>query len=327
MLLDFVERPEFIKDCLGMDHLKKDLYSFLKTGNCPHLLFIGPPGCGKNTFAYAFAREYLGRPISINTEEGDHDYKEINCSLLTGVDTIREVISDFLKTMSNTFRDGVRLKKILFLNEFEKLSDVAKGALKVEIEKYENNVIVIFATNYENAIKEDALASRLCTYRFKRCTHSELKDWFIGKANKYDVNFKPESLVDDIVDFYNGDMRRMLIDCLEALRGYPQTTGLAGNDDTGTYGIWIKKEDLHKIYENSTENYADQVVKSSDPKATWTRLWKDDYFDNRKFLEDYMKFLGGNYSKIFAKIDSRLRRGCNDMIQMCALFDIIGEMR
>lgn len=316
MNLDHTERPKTLEDCVGMDHLKRDMRSFVKTGNPPNMLFVGPPGIGKNTFAYCFATLYFGREISLDTEDGDHDYKEINCSLFTGVDTVREIISDFLSTKANTIRDGVRLKKILFLNEFEKLSNVAKGALKVEIEKAEKNVITIFATNYENAIKEDALASRLCTYRFKRATHDDLVEWFIKTAKKHNVWFKNLGLVNDIVNNYKGDMRAMLVDCLEALRGYEES-------EDGK--IWIDKQDLPKIYEESTENYAKQVLQSSTPKKTWVRLWKQDYFDNRKFLEDFMILMNGKYSRIFAKIDSRLRRGCNEMIQMMALFDMIGD--
>jgi len=313
MNLDREERPKYLKDCLGMDHLKKDLRAFIKTGNPPNILFVGPPGLGKNTFAYAFSTEYLGREITLDTEDGDHDYMEINCSLLTGVDTVRELISDFLKTKGQTIRDGVRLKKILFLNEFEKMSDVAKAGLKVEIEQRANNVVVFFATNYESAIKELALGSRLATYRFKKPKDSELKKWFIEKANKHGVQFKSEDIVDDIVKKYKGDMRAMLIDCLEALRGYDNKI--------------IDKDDLVKVYEDDTRNYAVQVFNSDNPKQKWISLWKEEFFDNKRFLEDYMELVGGKYSRVFAKIDSRLRRGCSDLIQMGALFDIIGETK
>jgi len=93
--LDIKYRPTCLDEVVGHEDLKRDLRAFLKTRDVPHLMFIGPPGIGKNCVAYAFASEYFGRRISLDTEDGDVDYKEFNASMERGIDTVRDSIEDF----------------------------------------------------------------------------------------------------------------------------------------------------------------------------------------------------------------------------------------
>lgn len=316
--LDYDERPRTFEDIVGHEKVIKDLKSYIKTGNIPHIMLAGPGGIGKNCIAQAFATEYFGRLITIDTGDKDPDYYEFNCSLWTGIDTIRNEISEILKTKSSTVRDGIRLKKIIFLNEFEELSDKAKRGLKSEIEVWAKNAIIIGATNYYEKIKEEALTTRWKLFKLKPPKIKEVSEWFIKTAYKYNVVFEPIDLVPEIAQHYKCSLRSMLIDCLEALRGYPKF---------GDGLIHIKKDDLYQIYSDDSYNYAKKVYDSPDPKRTWVQLWKQEYLDNRKFLEDYMELCGGKHSRLFAKIDSRLRRGCNPMIQMTALFDMIEQQR
>lgn len=317
MNLDRKFRPNRIEDVIGHNDIKEDLKSYLRTGDPPHMMFVGPPGIGKNTLAYAFATEYLGRDISLNTEEGDRDYKEINASKDRGIDVVREVIQEFAETDSNTYtEDGKRIKRICILDEVDSTTKQFQLAMRSIMEKYEYNCIFILLMNNINGIVEEALFSRCSVFIFTPPNVDIVADYFKGLAYKVGVHFTSDELIKSMIKHYKCDMRRMLVDCLEALRGYTHKT----IEKYGEAYILIDEEDLWKIFKHDTQSYAIQIFNSGMPRDTFRKLWEKENFDVRRLLADYHKLLDYQYSRIFAKVDSRLRRGCNEMIQMSYLF-------
>ncbi len=317
MNLDRKFRPTSIDGVIGHDNIKKDLKSYIKTGDPPHMMFVGPPGIGKNTLAYAFATEYLGRPITVDTEEGDRDYKEINASKDRGIDVVREVIQEFAETDSNTYDDnGKRIKRVCILDEVDSTTKQFQLAMRSIMEKYEYNCIFILLMNNINGIVEDALFSRCSLFIFNPPDYRLVAKYFEGLAMKEDVYFETPDLVVAIVKHYKSDMRRMLVDCLEALRGYNHKI----KEQLGEKYILIDQADLWKIFEHDTMSYAKQIYNSKFPKDAFRSLWEKENFNVRRFLSDYHRLMEYQSSRIFAKVDSRLRRGCNEMIQMSYLF-------
>ncbi len=307
MNLDIKYRPQRLADVVGHEDLKRDLRSFLKTRDVPNMMFIGPPGIGKNCIAYSFASEYLDRRISLDTEDGDIDYKEFNASMDRGIDTVRDSIEDFALLPG---QDGNKV--IIFLDEADSMTYPAQLALKSVVEKRERNCIFIFSLNNEDGIKVDALKSRCYKYHFKPPKKSDIVKWFLGISNKEGVKFENGKLVDKIVEHYKGDMRAMLIDCLEALKGLP-------NKDN------ITKEDLFKIYKEDTKSFAKLVFDSDDMKKRFLDLWKRENFNVRRFLLEFQELRNWKNSDIAAKIDARLRAGGSERLQMCYYFDMIGD--
>ena len=305
MNLDIKYRPTCLNEVVGHENIKKNLRSFLKTRNPPHLMFIGPPGVGKNCMAYSFASEYFGRKISLDTENSDNDYKEFNASMDRGIDIVRDDIEDFARLPAENGE-----KVIIFLDEADSMTYPAQLALKSVVEKREKNCIFIFSLNNENGIKVPALKSRCDKYYFKPPTDVEIAKWFVGICEKEGIGFEHSDLVFDIVKHYKGDMRAMLIDCLEALVGYT-------NKDR------ITKEDLFKIYQEDTKKFSDLVFESGDMKKRFLEVWRRENFNVRKFLEDLFVLLGYKHSKIFARVDANLRAGGSERLQMCYLFDVI----
>lgn len=306
MNLDIKYRPKNLDEVVGHKDLIRDMRSFLKTRNVPNMMFIGPPGVGKNCVAYAFATEYFGRRISLDTEDGDVDYKEFNASMDRGIDTVRDSIEDF--AMSS----GEVEKRICFLDEADSMTYPAQLALKSVVEKREKNCVFIFSLNNEDGIKVNALKSRCYRYHFKPPSKPEIVEWFVDKCQKEGVSFEDGSLIDKIVDHYKGDMRAMLIDCLEALIGHP-------NKDC------ITKEDLFKIYKEDTKSFAQLVFDSSDWKKRFIELWRKENFNVRRFLEEFQELRDWKNSKIAAIVDANLRAGGSERLQMCYYFDTIGE--
>lgn len=306
MNLDRELRPTTFEDYISSNNegIVEDVKGFLETGDPPHFIFVGPPGCGKNTLYWIFASLFLGREISIDTEEGDREYTEINASKEGGIDTVRTDITDFSSFVIRNHR------KCCLIDEFDGSSKQMQMALKHVIEANEDKCHFCFIMNDDSAVI-DAIFSRCYIAYFKRPKKQDITQWFIEKSYLKGVQFEDLSLVSDIVDYYGGDFRRMLTDCLESLRG------------RAFDGRKINKEDLWKIYEGDTRGVAQKVFDSESPIDTWAKYWKEDNFDNRRFLVDYMKLFYGKNAPLFAKIDSRLRRGCNPMVQMSALFSVL----
>ena len=307
MNLDIKYRPENLDEVVGHKPLKRDLRAFLKTRNPPHLMFIGPPGVGKNCVAYAFASEYFGRRISLDTEEDDKDYREFNASMDRGIETVRDSIEDFALCFAE---DGE--KRIIFLDESDSMTYPAQLALKSVVERRERNCIFIFSLNNENGIKVPALKSRCYKYWFKPPPDDEITEWFMKIAFKEGVGFKHLGLVAKIVEHYKGDMRAMLVDCLEALVGLP-------NKDC------ITEEDLFKIYQEDTKSFAQLVFESGDMKKRFIELWRKENFSVRKFLEQLQELREWKNSRIAAIVDANLRAGGSERLQMCYYFDMIGD--
>ena len=310
MNLDIKYRPKDLSEVVGHENLKRDLRAFLKTRNPPHLMFIGKPGIGKNCMAYAFATEYFGRRISLDTEDDEYDYKEFNASMDRGIETVRDKIEDFAMLFA---KDGE--KRIIFLDEADSMTYQAQLALKSVVERREKNCIFIFSLNNENGIKVPALKSRCYKYWFKPPTDLEIAMWFDDIATKEGVGFKEDiehKMVYDIVSHYKGDMSAMLIDCLEALTGLPNKN-------------CITEEDLFKIYQEDTKSFAKLVFESGDMKKRFIELWRKENFNVRKFLEQLQELREWKNPRVAAIVDANLRAGGSERLQMCYYFDIIGD--
>ena len=269
-------------------------------------MFIGPPGVGKNTLYWIFATKFLGREITIDTEDGDREYLEVNAGKEGGIETVRNEIAEFA---SFVVRDH---KKCCLIDEFDNPTYPMQMALKHVIEHHADKCHFCFIMN-EDAKIIPALRSRCYVAYFTVSDVNELATYFLNIAHKENVEFEDPNVVLDIVEYYKGDLRSMLVDCLEALIGRTMD------------GSKATKLDLWKIYERGTKSIAKKIFDSDNKIDLWANLWKAEGFDNRKFLVDYMKLYKGNRAKFFAKIDSRLRRGCNPMIQMSALFSVLGD--
>jgi len=305
MNLDRKYRPNKIESVVGHDEIKKFLKAYLTTKEPPHMMFVGPPGIGKNTMAYAFATEYFGRPISVDTENKDRDYLELNASKNRGIDTVREIIEDFASTDSN-----YEMKRIIFLDEAEGTTKDYQMALRSIMEKWEHNCIFILSLNDKSGIVIPALFSRCVLFEFKPPKTPLVMEWLKNIALKEGICFESDELINDIVLYYKKDMRRILIDCIEGLRGFP-------NKDR------ITQDDLSRIFDFSSKSIAMQVFESEYPLKKFIEFWEKEPFDERNFLREYFVLLEYNYPRIFAMVDSRLRDGCNPMIQMAYLFSEI----
>ena len=143
-------RPTTIADCILPASVKEQFKSFISQGEIPHLMLYGPPGTGKTSAARALCAE-LGVEVMF-----------INASLESGIDTLRNKITQFASTISLT-----SAKKVVILDEADYTNPQSfQPALRGFIEDFSNNCRFIFTCNFKNRIIEP-LHSRCSGVDFK----------------------------------------------------------------------------------------------------------------------------------------------------------------
>jgi DNA polymerase III delta prime subunit len=123
-------RCQQLKDYICTDDIRTFVQSILTSGELPHLLLEGIGGTGKTNLAQVIANEL------------DLDQLYINGSLETSIDTIRYKVQQFVMTCS--LMGG---KKIVIIDECDRMSIQAMESLKVLVEQAESNARFIFCTN------------------------------------------------------------------------------------------------------------------------------------------------------------------------------------
>jgi len=213
-------RPRNLEEIIHHENIKTVLRRMIKNRTTQHMIFWGMPGVGKTSLVYAFASEYFGKYISLRSNE--EDYKELNASNSRGIDVIRNFVTDWMSTPSNSYDDkGNLLKRILVLDEADKLTADAQAILRVPLEKYQDNCIVFLLMNHLEGIKEDALLSRCVTFKVDPIPPSKMYSRFMEITRQEGVEFETWELVMDILSHerYQGDFRRVLNDTLQKLVG------------------------------------------------------------------------------------------------------------
>lgn len=126
-------RPTTLDEMILPDSIRDELQGYIEKNDIPNLMFYSPGGMGKTTAAKVLV-EALGM-----------DTLEINGSLDTSVEVVRDKIMKFASTVSlmNSSQN-----KCIFVTEADGFSNEAKNSLKNLIEKFESNVRIIFDTNH-----------------------------------------------------------------------------------------------------------------------------------------------------------------------------------
>lgn len=231
-------RPKSLEDII----LPERIVERFKNGVTKNYIFYSKPGRGKTTLARILIGKYTK----------DKNYIEINASLDTSIEILRNKIENFCRTIPMLESDDPI--KYVFLDEAEKMSSALQQGLKAFIEHYHQNVRFILTTNDYSKIFE-GLISRFTSVNFDDYDQEEEKQNKIHIYNKImkdiapkeDIKITKEELISIITKKYP-DIRSII----NELQDFKEV----GHISTGHSNInsKLKLETYNIIYDNSV-NY------------------------------------------------------------------------
>ncbi len=237
-------RPKKMEDLILPERIKKQF----EKGVSKNFIFYGTYGIGKTSLARILIGKYTK----------DKPYIEINSSLHTSIDTLRDQIDKFCKTVPMMESDNGDDLKYVFLDEFEKVSPSYQEAFKAFVEHYHENVRFILSTNHMSKITEAIKKSRFTSINFDCQSKEEEKLLKTTLYHKIMTDVGPNEglkldrdVVISIINKRFPDLRSVYNDIQDIIDlGTPSTEGVVNNSNRNDLYdiIYDKSADYEKIY-------------------------------------------------------------------------------
>lgn len=132
------------------------------------------------------------------------DYLIINSSDERGIDTIREKINIFARSLSSLSGN----KRCIFLDEADSLTKVAQDSLRNLMETYSDNCFFIFSANDVNKII-DPIKSRCSLINFEKPNKLDILVRLTEICDNEQVQYQDDD-ISKLIDHYYPDMRSMI---------------------------------------------------------------------------------------------------------------------
>jgi replication factor C subunit 2/4 len=170
-----VYAPKSLDEVVGNSDLVKILQQYILIGNIPNILLTGPHGTCKKTLVNLLLSEHFGTDIKdftltidgavergkefVSASEGDSSFNIINfCKLVKKIP------------------DGK--KRVVFINNFDKMTTEAQNALRRVIEIYTNTVFILICDDSNNTGRPEdvieAIQSRCVPFHTSPLTDDEI---------------------------------------------------------------------------------------------------------------------------------------------------------
>lgn len=247
-------RPKKIEDIILLPRIR----NYFESGVNGNYIFYGNYGTGKTSLARILIGKYTK----------DKAFLEINSSLYTSIDVLRNEIENFCKVQPMMdFNSDV---KYIFLDEFERVSPQFQDAFKAFIEKYNNNVRFIITTNHINKIT-DGIKSRIPQLNFdcqdlneekylKQEIFKRIKNVILKEENQ---EIPKENLI-SIINKKFPDFRSVIVE----VQNYLQTGGESHSSQNisnklklDLYNIlYDKSVDYEKVYHFLMSNFGAEKI-------------------------------------------------------------------
>ena len=280
-------RPKSFKQLI----LLKRIDDLFKNGIQTNYIFHGTQGTGKSSLAKILCNKKLSL--------------EINASVHTSIDQLRDVIIPFVNKLNFDF--GKDEMKIIFLDEFEKASEEYQKALKAYIEEVSSRARFIFVTNHLNDVYSE-LADR-CTKICFDPLNSEERDFLKSKYNTYlKAVCKAENikLDDEIINKIINKCFPSLRSSIQFLQDFKISNNLNIFNDASTYYLETfnfvldGNTDINATYDFVVSNYILRedilLLNLGRPFFTYMREKNSDFVS--KCGQDHIN-LCKNYNKEF----------------------------
>ena len=183
-------RPQVMDDYIGNESIKDTCRIYLKKQDIPHLLLFGPPGTGKTTLAKLLTRH-------INC-----DVLYVNASDERGIDDVRVKLKNF------AIGSGFRPLKIAILDEADRLTSDAQGALRNMMETYSIHTRFILTCNHVEKMAAP-IVSRCQTFEIKPINKTDVAKKLVYILQNEKVSFTKED-IKFIIETYYPDIRKVI---------------------------------------------------------------------------------------------------------------------
>jgi replication factor C small subunit len=183
-------RPATMDRYIGNETVKETFAQFIKKGDIPHILLFGPAGTGKTSLAKLLTK-------SVNC-----DVMYINASDESRVDDVR------IKMKAYACSAGFKPLKVIILDEADRLSPEAQGALRNMLETYSAHTRFILTCNYVEKVIP-AIASRMQSFEIKPVSKKDVAIRLVEILQTENVSFTQEDIV-FIINTYYPDIRKVI---------------------------------------------------------------------------------------------------------------------
>lgn len=187
-------RPKNFDEYIGNKELKEKAKEFIKKQDISNLLLEGPAGTGKSSLGNLLVKEI------------ECDFKYINASNESGIETVRTTIMQFCTTT------GFSPLKILFLDEFSEFSPNGQMALRSVMEQFSKHTRFILTCNSVERII-DPIRSRCQEFKVLPPSKDEVKHRCAEILEKEKVEYDTDELTATI-NFAYPDIRK----CIQLLQ-------------------------------------------------------------------------------------------------------------
>ncbi|MDQ1267246.1 MAG: Replication-associated recombination protein, partial [Bacteroidota bacterium] len=257
-------RPIKLENIFGQEHLIGEggpLLKFFEEKDFPSVVFWGPPGSGKTTFAQLIA------------DVAEYNYVKIS-AIDSGVKDLRQII-----TQAQRLR-GLGKKTLLFIDEIHRFNKTQQDSLLNAVEK---GIITLIGATTENPSFEvnPALLSRCQVYRLYQLSDENIRSLIVRALETDEVlskhNISIESW-DFLLTVSSGDARAAL-NALEL--AFKISPGTKGGSIIITRNILEKAlQQKTAYYDKHGESHYDTIsafiksLRGSDPDAALFWLTK-----------------------------------------------------
>jgi len=306
-------RPSSLEDLVDQETIKHRLSLLIqKKEQLPHLLFAGPPGCGKTTTAMIVAKKILG--------EYWRDYTlSLNASDERGIDVVRERVKTFARFTDR--REGIPYRLVL-LDESDEMTSDGQTALRRIMEENSEHTRFILICNYSSGIIEP-LQSRCAIFRFQRLGEESVTEHLKVIAKKEKLKPAGDAIYGAIYEATLGDLRQA-INLMQAASASGELTAESVRSVSGSSAKARVAEVIAAAIDGDFEGARTKMVEL-------TRVYGIPERDFLKFANEALGSLKvpemAKAISILAEYDFRLVQGAQPELQLTAMLAQLSSLK